>query len=72
MTASNLCPELTILGLDSPLDKIGALAGQQHCVARSRHTSTIEKLVTGRSGRTGRTASQIIATTSVRGARTDA
>lgn len=72
MTASNLSPNLTILGLDSFLDMTGVLVGQQHCVARSRHTHTIGKLATGRSGRTGRTASQIIATTSVRGEHTDA
>lgn len=58
MTPPNLCPDLTILGLDSRLDKIGALAGQQHCVARSLHSHAIAKLHTGRSGRSGRLSSR--------------
>lgn len=69
MTASNLSSDLTILGLDSFLDVAGVLVGLQHCVARSRHIHTIEKRATRRSGRSGKTVSQIIATTSARGER---
>lgn len=77
MTASNLPPELKVLGLDSFLSMTGALIGLQHCVARSSHTHAVAKLAAGQSGSSGSSRrqsalSQISTTVSTRGNHVDA
>lgn len=72
MTASTLPSDLTILGVDRPIDMTGVLAGQQHSVARSSHNHAIAKLATGPSGRSGRSSCPISRTASARGDRADA